>query len=141
MDNHDHVTPSDDEKDLPEFLTVNAERLALYKRRLAAQFEMAIGESIGTALDHIQPGEGCGLALIRTMLKLNKQHDIALSFGEHIIRSEQEQGYWCNGFGWVSHPDAATGYTWKNPLAGFPPDARHVSFATAKAFELDSEPA
>lgn len=138
MENQDTSPAENEGVGLPDPFNVPVERLARFKARIAAQFEMAMGRELGTALDHVQPGPGCGIALVEALVALNKEHDLALSIGASIIRSEQEQGYWCNGFGWVTHPMAATGYTWQNPLAGFPDDAHYVPFHGAKAFELDA---
>jgi hypothetical protein len=124
-----------DNSDLHELATLLPAPLAVAKQRICAQFEMARGRSLGTALDHIEHRPGCGLELALAMTALNKAHDLRMSFGEYVIRSEEEQGYWCNGFGWAREPVAASGYTWARPLAGFPQDAQFVGWQDARAFE------
>jgi hypothetical protein len=124
-----------DNSDLHELTTLLPASLALAKQRIYAQFEVVRGRSLGTALDHIEHRLGCGLELVLAVIALNKEHDLRMSFGEFIIRSEEEQGYWCNGFGWSREPVAASGYTWVRLLAGFPQDAQFVRWQDARAFK------
>lgn len=137
MDQNQLNNPDDSGLGLIEDWDISDENLNTFKRRIAAQFEMATGTALGSALDHVQRGPECGYHLALALVALNREHGLAMSFGPDIIRSELEQGYWCNDFGWVSDPIAATGYRWKHPLAGFAPDARYVSFANAKPFPVD----
>lgn len=109
----------------------------LHKRRIAAQFEMATGTPLGAALDHVQYGPQAGLDLATALIALNKEHELGISYGPYVIRSESEQGYWCNDFGWVNDPLAATGVHWQYPLNSMVSDAQYVAFGDAKPFPLD----
>lgn len=106
--------------------SLDAEKLGPIKARLSAQFDHMTRRDIGPALDHIQPGPQTVLQLLEFIVSANREHGIYLSIGQFVIKSENEYGYWCNGFGWVADPIAATGYNSMNPLAGFPDDAHYV---------------
>lgn len=59
---------------------------------------------------------------------INDTCNTAVGVGGVVLHAPGERGYWCAGFGWVSHPDAATGYSASDLCAdaGISVKQRHV---------------
>lgn len=51
------------------------------------------------------------IGIERAVENLNNNYDTNLRIGEYIIKSNQENGFWSNDYGWCYHKDGATGYT------------------------------
>jgi hypothetical protein len=102
--------------------------------RLEAQFELSTGISPTTPTPWLRENVlRDGMA--RAISDANELFGTTLSMGAWLMKSDSEQGFWCNGFGWTSSRVAATGYPAGSATLGMPKDATWVKFSDAVDFD------
>lgn len=101
------------------------------KARIKAQFEMATG----SGWPKVFPTWVELFGVTEAVSQLNQYYGTDLAIGPYLISSEQEQGYWCNRFGWTTSKLAATGYPDTTaPVHAMASDAQYVDFKLARDF-------
>lgn len=107
-------------------------------QRATTQLELAYGSSSVKKVEAAIRKHGVRKAL----QLLNVRFDLALALGSHLIASDEEQGFWCNSFGWTSRRMAASGFSPTDAAHAlnsgtFPADVRLVPFDEAQDYTDD----